>query len=345
MNIVFKNNKLNQFINSSGINYFLGGNQSGKTCILELLKERFEAQNKDFLVEGVQISKNEYNVIYFDDSTDFSNEFKFTKNNNFRKLIYDNILKELDEDNILEKVNNIFDKIDNEVNNYLDIKINSKSDNNIKFDIEINNINDIVDKFTNIYIDNYILNEDNIPRSTKRKLIYELLLLKLDSSDKTNIVIIDNFDLYLDYNNTRKIIKLIEKYSIENKDTHFFLSSSNNIYELIKDKSTIFHIVNNRITRINNIKLIIEEALIRKDFVKNSNVKNNFEEYKSKNSILYIDEIDNKYNEIIKNQQYNIGKLYVNNKIDIANIINCENEFYYYFYKVLEEELNKDIDI
>lgn len=341
MNIVFKNKEMDQFINSEGINYFLGANQSGKTYILELLKDGFTGQNKNFLIDGLPISKNDYNIIYFDDTTDFSNEFKFTKNNNFRKLIYDNILQELDEDNILEKVNNIFNKIDDKVNNYLDLKINSKSDNNIKFDIEIDNINDIVDKFTNIYIDNYILNEDNIPRSTRRKLIYELLLLKLDENDKPNIVIIDNFDLYLDYENTGKIIRLIEKYVSSNDNTHFFLSSSNNIYELIKNKNSIFHTKDNKIIKINDLKSIIEDALIKEAYINDKENDKNIEEYRNNNAILYIDEIDNKYKEIMNKQQYNMGKLYINSNIDINEMIFCENLFYYYFFEFLNKELNK----
>jgi len=85
--------------------------------------------------------------------------------------------------------------------------LNKKQEEKICFDIEITDVNDIIDKFTNIYIDNYLLKDSNMPRSTRRKLIYNLLLFELNKSKNyTNIVFIDNFDLYLDTENTKKII-------------------------------------------------------------------------------------------------------------------------------------------
>lgn len=341
MNIIFESNKKIQTIENNGVNYFLGTNQSGKTYILNQIKSGFSSQNKEFKVNGIQIDKNNYNVIYFDDTTDFSNEFKFTKNNHFRKIIYENIINELDEQEILDKVNIIFNKIDKKVNKLLDIKINSKTDNNIKFDIEINDINDIVDKFTNIYIDNYILNEETIPKSTRRKLIYELLLLKLDDSIKTNIVIIDNFDLYLDYDNTKKTINMIEEYAKNNNNTYFFLSTSNNIYEHINEKEAIYHTYKNNISKITDIKKIIEEALLYESYNKEHNMID-FETYKTEKAILFINEIDEKYKEIYNSQQHNIGKIYISNKETIEENYRHPKSFYDYLYLEINKEINKN---
>ncbi len=344
MDIVFKNENRENYIKNNGIVYLLGPNQCGKTHILNLIKDGFLGKNRDFIVNNASINKNDYNVIYYDDTTDFSNEFKFTKTNIFRELIYSKVLDNISEAKLLKEVNQLFDRIDTKVNEFLEINVNKKQEEKINFDIEIDDVNEIIDKFTNIYIDNYLIKDTNIPRSKRRKLIYNLLLLELKkSSSNYNIVFIDNFDLYLDYTNTKKIIKMLENYHIKNSNTYFFLTSSNNIYEFIEDKRSIYHIHNYYLTHIDNIENIVEQCFMKVCYIKeSSNI--NYEDFYLENIGLFNDDIKSKTNEILCLFQSEIGKLYICDKIKLVNkFIDMTNELTIYypnnFYKLFFEEL------
>ena len=352
MDIVYKVDGNNQFIKNDGIVYFFGSNQSGKSYLLSLLREGFKGKNKDFTVNNLLIEKNNYNVIYLDDITDFNEEFKFTKNNIFRELIYNSVLNNVNEKKLLKDVNELFDKIDTKVNQFLDININKKQEEKVYFDIEITDVNDIIDKFTNIYIDNYLLKESNIPRSTKRKLIYNLLLFELNKAKSVeNIVIIDNFDLYLDFENTKKIINKLNEYRIKNPNTYFFLSSSNNLYELINNKSSIYHINNKHVFHIDKIEKVVEHAILKKSYYEYCELGNTitFEEYEFNNAQLLKNDVDKKIKEIFNICQNEIGKIYISNTIKLISNLNkkyndvviyCKDRFYQYFYEEIYNRLN-----
>ncbi len=348
MNIAYKYDNKEQYIQNDGVVYILGPNQSGKTFLLNLLKEGFYGKNQEFIVDNILVNKNDFKIIFFDDTTDFNGEFKFTKTNIFRELIYSNVLKKINDTKLLKDVNDLFDEIDSKVNNFLDLNINKKQEEKINFDIEINDVNEIIDKFTNIYVDNYLLKDSNIPRSTKRKLIYNLLLFELNKSkERTNVVFIDNFDLYLDIENTKKVINMLEKYS-RNNNTFFFLSTSNNIYSFIRDKSNIYHISKKNISHVKDLKSIVQKAILKYQYSK-SNTKTNLEEFINQNTELFRNDIDDKYNEILCRYQQEIGKIYISNKIRLVDkydpkyddiIIYCKSQSDQYFFAELYNKLN-----
>lgn len=342
MDIAFKKDEKDLFIQNNGVVYFFGSNQSGKTCMLNFLKEGFLGKNKDFLVDGLRIEKNKFNVLYYDDTTDFNTEFKFTKTNVFRELIYSSVLNNINEAKLLKEVNDLFDKVDVKVNQFLDVNVNKKQEEKMTFDIEITDVNEIIDKFTNIYIDNYLIKDSNIPRSTKRKMIYNLLLFELNKSEcENNIVFIDNFDLYLDFENTSKVITKINDYHKKNPNTYFFLSTSNNLYNLVKDKTCIYRVINHNLSHISNLKEIIHKCLVRVCYEEQKS-QLNFEDFYLENASLFSNDVEKKYSEIMSLYQSEIGKLYVSNKVRLIDkynekyddvIICCKDKFYQYFYE------------
>lgn len=349
MNIALKNDDKELFIQNNGIVYLFGQNQSGKTFMLNLLKEGFLGKNKDFLVDGMNVEKNRFNVLYYDDTTDFNTEFKFTKTNVFRDLIYSSVMNNVNQTKLLKEVNDLFDKVDVRVNQFLDVNINKKQDEKMMFDIEITDVNEIIDKFTNIYIDNYLVKDSNLPRSTKRKLIYNLLLFELNKSEfEENIVFIDNFDLYLDYENTSKVISKLNNYHKKNPNTYFFLSTSNNLYNFVKDKSSIYKINNQHITHISDIKAIIHKCLVKVCYEKQKSLMA-FDEFYLENAAFFSTDVDKKYEEILCFFQLEIGKIYVSNRVRLISKYNekydditiyCKDKFYQYFYEELYKELN-----
>ncbi len=350
MNICFKNANNIIYLENDGIVFLLGPNQCGKTYFLKILQQGFEGKEEDFKVNNTFVGKNDYNTILLDDITDFANEFKFTKNNLFRELIYSSVLDSINEDKLLKEVNNIFDKIDRKVNKYLDINVNKNKKENLKFDIEINKLDDIIDKFTNIYINDYLLKENKIPRSIKRELIFNLLFLELiNKEDMSNIILIDNFDLYLDIENTLNIIKLLQDYHNKHLNTYFFLTTNSNIYPYINNKKSIYHINNGKLLRIKNINEIIENSYIETIMTEKLNKLAIDEEI----AFLYHDNIIKEQENVLSNLQNEIGKIYISKEIEITNnslprldklCIVCKNTFEHIFFKKLCDILHENVE-
>lgn len=349
MQLVFKINEFDQYIENNGIVYFLGPNQNGKSYFLSQIKEGFEGKNKNFSVNNCAVVKEDYNVIFFNDTTDFTSEFKFTKNNNFRKIIYDNVFTKIDENQIVKDMNGLLNEIDKQVNHFLNIHMNKKQEEKILFDIDITDINDIIDKFTNIYIDDYLLKDGNVPRSVKRKLIYNLLMLELQQSDSINIVLIDDFDLYLDLENTKKVIDQLESYHSKNPDTYFFVTSSSNLYPYIKNKSNIYHTGQNRASHIVNLDPLIRDCFL-KEVYQTIDQTIDFDSFQNETDYLYELDIEKKQKDVLCQCQEQIGLIYVSSKVHFTMeemvsfedgiTIYCSDSFFYSFYETIVKILH-----
>ena len=50
----------------------------------------------------------------------------------------------------------------------------------IFIELQVPDVNSIIDKFTNIYIDDFLVNSSEIAKSTKRKLLYQIIKRKAD---------------------------------------------------------------------------------------------------------------------------------------------------------------------
>lgn len=77
-------------------------------------------------------------------------------------------MEKININDILHKTNEIFNIINDKINNTI-----SKIEliKNLKFDINIDSVDKIIEKFTNIYIDEYLLDDKITPRSFLRKYL------------------------------------------------------------------------------------------------------------------------------------------------------------------------------
>lgn len=333
MELIIKLDDKNCNLNFDKNIILFGKNNSYKNKFINELTNSLTKNKNNILINGKVFNTNDFNIININEETDFSNEFKFTKNNTLRQLIYNDISKKINENKIIEYTNEIFDIIDEKINNLLDKKINKKNDNNIYFEIEIPNINSIIDKFTNIYIDDMLLTDNKISKSMKRKLLYQLYFLDIKKlSNKPTIVIINNFDVYL---NSEEIIKLLNDInSLTNDNCHFILSSCNNIFEYINLKYYNIYKITNKVISINEINNAIKTFLIKNEY-KSNNTDIEFNEFYNNNEYLISEEeISNIRNLLFNIKPYLINKILNSNNIKLVlskpNNINqdyiiCEN--------------------
>lgn len=308
---VFNEKEIKINLNNNAI--FFGKNTTVKNKFISELIEKLLKNSKELEINGRQFNNSDYNIINIDENTDFSSEFKFTKNNTLKKLIYSDIEKKIDERKIIDCTNEIFDVIDDKVNSLLDRKINKKSDNNITFQIEIPNMYLIIDKFTNIYVDNILLSDKEISKSMKRKLLYQLYFLDIKSLvDKPTIVIINNFDVYLNSDEIISVLNSINNLSSDN--CHFIISSCNNIFEYLDINNFSVYKISNEVISINRMDKSIKNFLIK-------------EEYNQKNKDIPFDEFYSNNEGLISNIEVNKIKENVFTRMPSAfgKILNSDN--------------------
>lgn len=300
MEIVIDIDNIPNILNLDKNIIFFGKNSNYKNKVINNIDDCLLGKSKNILINGNTYNSKDFNIISINEENDFTNEFKFTKSNTLKQLIYNDVINKINEDKIIKYTNEIFDIIDEKVNNLLDRKINKKSDNNISFQIEIPDVNSIIDKFTNIYIDDVLLNDSSISKSMKRKLLYQLYFLdikKLD--DKPTIVIINNFDVYL---NTNEIINLLNTIdNLSNDNCHFILSSCNNIFEYLNIEKYNIYKVSDKIINFNIIDEAIKTYLLRNEYNKN-NVNITFNGFYINNESLITNEEISKIKDNIINK-------------------------------------------
>lgn len=306
--VIFDKNKKENIINLEKNVLFFGPNNPFKSELLTTIAEGFIGKNKNLLINGKSIDYKDYNVICMNEETDFANEFKFTKNNLLKQMVYNDIVQKVNEEKIIQYTNEIFDVIDDKVNKLLDRKINKSSENNLSFQIEVPDINSIIDKFTNIYIDNLLLSNDKITKSVKRKVLFQLYFWEIENNkDKTNIIIIDNFDAYLNSNEIIDILHRINKLSSDK--CHFILSTSNNIFEYIPFDYFSIYKITNKIISLSRIDDAIKYHIMKNEYY-NSNQEKTFDEFYLENESLIIDDdILTIKNKILNQYSYYIGKI------------------------------------
>lgn len=295
---------------------FFGRNSNYKNKVFNTLTDGLLGKNKNILVDGKSFNAKDYNIININEENDFTNEFKFTKNNALKQIIYNDVINKINEEKILKYTNKIFDIIDDKVNCLLDRKINKKSDNNISFQIEIPDVNSVIDKFTNIYIDDVLLSDSEISKSMKRKLLYQLYFLDIKNlSDKPTIVIINNFDVYLNSTEIINLLNIINNLSKNN--CHFILSSCNNIFEYLDIENYNIYKVTDKIINFNIIEEGIKVYLLRNEFDKNNGMSfDNF--YLENESLISNDEILNIKTKIINKYPTLISKILNSDSIKVA---------------------------
>lgn len=322
-----------------------GANKSGKTKILKLLEKGAIGELENFYINNNKVYKNDYKVFFIGDYNNFATDFKLTKSNAFKKLIYDEILEKINTDNILDKTNEIFNIIDNKINDTISENELTK---NLKFNINIDSVDKIIEKFTNIYIDDYLLDEKVTPRSTLRKLLINLTLYQIEKLDSDNIIVfIDDIDNSFDELELYKLIKTIEK----NNNAKFIVTSSRNIYSYVANKKDIYKIYNQKSINLPNINACIKHAIILNEYT-NKETNNDFNTFLEENEYLINEEDINYFNKnILPSLNYQIGLLYCNENFAIntiddedESIIKVKNKLEKIFLEIIYKYLTDNID-
>ncbi len=340
MEIRFKIDDDSYFFNFDHSLFINGSNKSGKTYLLKYLENGIIGEKSDFYINNNRVYKGDYKVIYVGDYNNFATDFKLTKSNQFKKIIYDEIINKINTEEMMKKMNSIFNIIDEKVNKMIS-ESNLINDGSLKLNIEFDNIDKIIEKFTNIYIDDYLLDENKTPRSTLRKLLYNLVFYEIKNCNENVFVIIDDIDNALDEMEIKNIINKIENDKLFS-NINFIVSSSRNIYSYVDNKANIYKIFNKKVKNIKNIDNCIKHSIILHEY-NNTIDRPDFNSYIEENEYL-INETDIDYfkSNILPHLNYYIGLMYCINVFDDSFFI-LKNELERTFLKTIFDNLIDNI--
>ncbi len=331
MNINMEFNEKLLSLSFENICLILGENNQGKTYLLNEIESGLNGTIKtDFEVNGLKIYKGDYNVIKINDLDTFSSEFKFSKSNIFRKLIYNDIIDNIDEtteNKYLNKFNDIFIDINNKVNEYLNSNLYN---NQLKIKTELDSVDKIIEKFTNIYIEDKMFNEKYISKGKGRELLYKLTLNLINSKIENQVLLIDGIDNYLAGESLTQFINQLINIA-ENNVKIIITGNSPLLYQYFFNRAAIYKIKNFKLKKIRSFADLLIKTILMTEHSKDPfNIP--FNSYAEQNiELIKEDDIKHLFNKYVYPNLLNIGLLLCVNKIKLINECsnNIENSIFY----------------
>jgi hypothetical protein len=285
----------------SKINLFYGYNNSGKTYLAKLFNDGFNQKIKSlFLVDGAQVGKTDYEVIFINSKENIEDHVKFTSKSILRKIFMNKIIENVNKEDgfedylykKFESINENLIKMLETFNNDLSAKMN--------ISLEIDTLEDFIANYIKI-----TFSQNDISSSSNKINFYKTITEYVVSSNHSKIIIIDDFDSFLDEESTFKFLNMLE-----NVDNHTFLLFSNKPTSLTYaiGKYNIFSIREDKLIDLSNIKKMIQYS-----FFNEKEERYSFEEYVIENKLILLkEEYQLILDSISKNININLGRMLVN---------------------------------
>lgn len=187
-------------------NVFIKGIGGGKTILCELFNDCFSAKGSlDFVVNGVNVDKSMFNVVYMDEKFDFDDYLKFKVRGSMFKDFKTNVLNDSEEilNEFLIMLNTKlsaenFSKYFNRLNDSL-------CENEVILQSGLTSIEDVYDKIFSV-----IFSVENLAMNSKVEIVLKHMILFREDV-KSTILIVDDYICKLGKKKFESIVELISK--------------------------------------------------------------------------------------------------------------------------------------
>lgn len=270
----------------SNINFIFGYSESGKTTRLEDLKQIFSGKSKKYLINGIPIKPDDFNIISISTKEDINSHLKLSSKSLIKKYLSESSYS-LDFMSLCNNVEVSLEKIIDELNH----KMN--------FFLPNSTITAKESKTLDLILDNISINLDNSSSSYTRNSLFALLKIIAKETQNT-IIFIDDFDYGLDEENVIRFIDMIK-----NINAYFFLTSGRAITQsIIDNECSIFAVRNQKLMPIPNISDLINISL------ETQPIYTSYEEYMLSKGYLDLSGIkESMISEIQSDQKANILRI------------------------------------
>ena len=204
------------------INVIIGGNSSGKSLLLNSLFEGFSGKMKDdFLIDGTEVKKNQYYVLYIGESKLFEVESKLGTKSLLKSKI--DISLELLEEEAKNKFKDAVTEYTSEIKSKL---ISEFQDFNLNLEFEMDKLITSINK--SMVFDVNSTPTEFLSQSEQSEMLINFYLEDMMSVNNKCILFIDNFGQeFSDYKFKEILHKVINK--VKNKDITIITTSKNEI--------------------------------------------------------------------------------------------------------------------
>lgn len=190
----------------------IGDSRSGKTEILNTLEQGLKGKINEFYVDEQKVNNDSFQVIHLQEYFNLKENLKLNKTSTLRNLLIQNINKNVINSNqkkyqkiiikLTELHENFYELLSESSLNLLNKTDGINNNLQLKANLEIFSINNIIDKLLKIQIinneTNNIIDEENYSHFMLRVLLFNILKNSLDLNDKLRpiIILIDLPELY-----------------------------------------------------------------------------------------------------------------------------------------------------
>lgn len=277
--VLFSNEKRKNTYFSS-INLFLGYSGSGKTTLLNDLYLLFSGKTKNYMLNGLPIKANDFNIINISSFEDISSHFKTSSKSLIKKYLTKlNYTEQFQKDCIT--ISEVFTRMTKEISSYLipflpDLDFSLSSEEPL--DIILNNISiSTREEYYSYY----------------RKALFSLISEISKHEKKKTIVLIDDFDSCLGEECFQQIIDIMTK-----SNAYYFLTSSRAIpQEILATDLSLYSIRENKIIPFPNPHNLISDS------IESQPLYESFEEYMLSKGYLETSGIINSFIEKLQEDQ------------------------------------------
>lgn len=299
----------NIYNNFSKINIIFGPNSSGKSTIVNNLELIFSGKDKTSTINDQIIDKNSFNIIKIDSEFAISDLLKLTSKN-----VYKNKLKEIINSPELDLQKQYIEENLSKIQEILNSTINK--DSILKWKIKEQETDDL--------LLNLIEGEINASKSEQNILFIKE---KTNTIEKENIILIDDFDAFLNEDSILKILDILNSISA----TSFIFTNKPESLFYSYNKYSNYVCRNSKIIELNTLLSIENNNQNLTEYILNA---------------LYDQTKINSLN--LEKHVYSIGRILVNQNINLVykseplnNQINiyCSNENEYYIFSKIISSL------
>lgn len=300
----------------------LGDNENSKIDILNVLKEGFEGTlGSNFMVDNINVSKNEYEVLYFTDEQDFDSVFKFTKTNLYRKCLYQQVFT----DELRTKFKTLVDSLNEDIKD-IDKELDSCFHSTIHFKTQLDSIEDFISENTMV-----CLNDQPIKLSGKyykKMLLFQLLSFYINHSEREKIVVcIDDIDSYFSESSLLVVCQMILEL-VKGREVYFIITGTSPfLYTFFYNLDCCYKIKGKKLYQIGDLDQLAREVFLRNQYyVEQVDYIVPLDEYLEEN-LHYITADDVEFilsNYFVPNID-RVGRIFCNDQILIANPLLSKN--------------------
>lgn len=207
----------------SNVNVFAGGNNTGKTTLLNILASVFQGQDASASYNLQPIAKSQYNVKILNSLQTIEDELKLTSKSELL-AITKQAIQSLEEDTIT-KIQEDLKKAIKPLENQIKDRVHLSDNDGFIFD-------DLMDLIKNYFS---FIDSKELSISSKRYALFYSLIAKLER--KETILFIDDFEAFFDL---EQMLKIVQALSCNPNFIIFIFTKSSDFCKCIFQKYPIF---------------------------------------------------------------------------------------------------------